>query len=411
MQANNNNNPLNITEFIYFLIARLFFVFAIRMIFTTVSYQLFELTSNTFNIGLAGLAEFIPALVAAFFAGSYIDRHNKKNILCFGYVAYFLFACVLIIISIPTAFISLSKSTMVIVLYMVMFATGIARSFVGPAANSMIAAIVSKNMLEKATSYNSTTWLLASILGHAFAGLLIAAFGIAGSYLTILVFIIIALVCVFKLKSKPPVLTTKKEGMLQSIRKGFSFVWHQKDILGVMSLDLFVVLFGGAVAFIPEVNKVILQQGAIGFGFLNAAMDLGGLLSIVLLIKFPMKKNQGKKMLISVAIFAACIIIFGVSRVYWLSFVALFCAGFFDGISMVVRGVVTQLNTPDELRGRVASINSIFINSSNELGAFESGLTSRWFGTLNAIIIGGIASLTVVGITYIKFPKLKKLEY
>ncbi len=411
MHKNNNNNPLNITEFVYFLTARLFFVFALRMIFTTVSYQLFELTGNTFNIGLAGLAEFIPALLSALYAGSYIDKHNKKNILFFGYTAYFLLACVLITISMPNTFVFIPKPTMVIVLYMVMFGTGIARSFVGPAANSMIAAIVPKTMLEKATSYNSTTWLLASILGHALAGLLIAAFDITGSYITILVFILMALLCVLKLKSKPPVLMAKKESTLQSIQKGFSFVWNQKDILGVLSLDLFVVLFGGAVAFIPEVNKMILQQGAIGFGFLNAAMDLGALLSIVLLIRFPMKKNQGQKMLVSVAIFAICIIIFGVSRMYWLSFAALFCAGFFDGISMVVRGVVTQLKTPDELRGRVASINSIFINSSNELGAFESGLTSRWFGTINAIIIGGIASLTVVGVTYIKFPKLKKLEY
>jgi MFS family permease len=406
-----NNNPLAIKEFTYYLMVRLFFVFGVRMTTTTVFYQLFTITSKTFNIGIAGLVEFLPALVCAFYSGAYIDKHNKKNIVCVGYTMYLLLAAILIAVSIPGSIFTLPKKATIAILYFVMFGTGIIRSFVGPSINSMLPAIIPKAQLEKATSYSSTAWLVASISGHAFAGILIAAFGEIGSYITVSLCIVIALLSALQLTSKPPVLNIIKESTLQSIKKGFQFVWNQKDILGVMSLDLFVVLFGGAVAFIPEINTMVLKQGPIGFGFLNAAMDIGALLSIVLLIAFPLKKNQGKKMLISVAIFAICIIVFGFSRIYWLSFTALFFAGFFDGISMVVRGVVTQLNTPDELRGRVASINSIFINSSNELGAFESGLTSRWFGTINAIIFGGIISLLVVGFTYIKFPKLKKLEY
>jgi MFS family permease len=179
----------------------------------------------------------------------------------------------------------------------------------------------------------------------------------------------------------------------------------------VISLDLFAVLFGGAIAFIPEVASTVLHTGAIGYGFLNAAMDLGSLVSVGFLVKYPMRQKQGLKMLLAVAGFGLCIIIFGLSKVYWLSFAALMLAGLCDAVSVVVRGTILQLFTPDELRGRVASINLIFINSSNELGQFESGVTSRLFGTLPAIIFGGAMSVLVVAGTWIKFPKLRKLEY
>jgi MFS family permease len=199
--------------------------------------------------------------------------------------------------------------------------------------------------------------------------------------------------------------------MLVAMKHGFTFVYNNKTILGVISLDLFAVLFGGAVAFIPEVAEKILHTGPIGYGFLNAAMDIGSLISILLLLWTPMRKKQGLKMLLAVAGFGIAIIVFGLSEVYWLTFAALLVAGFFDGISVVVRGTIMQLNTPDELRGRVASINLIFINSSNELGQFESGITSKWFGTIPAIITGGIMSLAVVAITWFKLPKLRKIEY
>jgi len=199
--------------------------------------------------------------------------------------------------------------------------------------------------------------------------------------------------------------------MFTSIKKGFSYVFNNKNLLGVLSLDLFAVLFGGAVAFIPEIASTILHTGPIGYGFLNAAMDIGSLISIGILVKHPMKQKQGLKMLLAVAGFGLCIIIFGLSKAYWLSFMALLIAGSFDAVSVVVRGTIMQLYSPDELRGRVASINLIFINSSNELGQFESGVTSRMFGTLPAIIFGGAMSVLVVTATWLKFPKLRKLEY
>ena len=223
--------------------------------------------------------------------------------------------------------------------------------------------------------------------------------------------ILIAILFALKLKPKPPSLTNTKEDVFTSIKQGFSYVYNNKNLLGVISLDLFAVLFGGAVAFIPEVAEKILRTGPIGYGFLNAAMDLGSLVSILILLWFPMKKKQGLKMMLSVAGFGICIVAFGFAKVYWLSFIALAIAGFFDGVSVVIRGTIAQLQTPDELRGRVASINLIFINSSNELGQFESGITSKYMGTIPAIIFGGVMSIGVVVFSWFKFPSLRKMKY
>ena len=395
-------------EFTNFIFARLFFVLGLRMITTIVIYQVFHLAS-TYMVGFAGLAEFVPAVIAALYAGHYIDKHNKKNILVISYAFYMLCGITLAVISLPSF--GFSNTTQLTVILSVVFCTGIIRSFAGPAANSMIAAIVSREQLQKAISYNSSTWLISSIGGHAVGGLLIAFIGISGAYFITVALILTAGIFALQLYPKPPVSTLEKEPMFTSIKKGFSFVFNNKNLLGVISLDLFAVLFGGASAFIPEVASTILHTGAIGYGFLNAAMDIGSLIIVAVLVKYPMRQKQGLKMLLAVAGFGVCIIIFGLSKVYWLSFMALLAAGLCDAVSVVVRGTILQLFTPDELRGRVASINLIFINSSNELGQFESGVTSRMFGTLPAIIFGGAMSVLVVAATWLKFPKLRKLEY
>ena len=395
-------------EFWNFIGARLFFVLGIRMITTIVIYQIFHLT-NTYIVGFAGLAEFVPAVIAALYAGHYIDRHNKKNILVWSYMFYMLFGVMLALVSFSPF--QLAVNTKIIAILVIVFCTGIARSFAGPAANSMIAAIVPREELARAISLNSSTWLLSSMVGHATGGLLIATAGISNAYFVAASLMFTAIIFAMQLKPKPPFAIANKEPMVQAIKHGFSFVYSNKNLLGVISLDLFAVLFGGAVAFIPEIADKVLHTNAIGYGFLNAAMDIGSLASIAILLKFPMKKKQGLKMMLAVAGFGFFIIVFGLSVVYWLSFISLMLAGAFDAISVVVRGTILQLNTPDELRGRVASINLIFINSSNELGQFESGLTSRWFGTIPAIIFGGAMSVVIVAATWVKFPKLRKMEY
>lgn len=402
-----NSNALP-KEFWHFISARLFFVLSMRMITTIVIYQVFHL-ANTYMVGLVGLAEFVPAVLAALYSGHYIDRHNKKNILVWAYAFYFLCGITLAIISLTQ--LGLNVQLKVSIILIVVFCTGIIRSFAGPSANSMIPAIVPKINLPKAISYNSSTWLISSITGHAFGGLLIAGIGISNAYIVTAVSILIAILFALKLKPKLPSLTNTKEDVFTSIKQGFSYVYNNKNLLGVISLDLFAVLFGGAVAFIPEVAEKILRTGPIGYGFLNAAMDLGSLVSILILLWFPMKKKQGLKMMLAVAGFGICIVVFGFAKVYWLSFLALAVAGFFDGVSVVIRGTIAQLQTPDELRGRVASINLIFINSSNELGQFESGITSKYMGTIPAIIFGGVMSIGVVVFSWFKFPSLRKMKY
>jgi len=395
-------------EFRHFLSAKLFFTLGLRMISTIVIYQVFHL-ANTYMVGLAGLTEFLPAVFSALFAGHFIDTHDKKKILATSYICYVICAIALALVSLPQ--LNFSISTKLLVIFITVFFTGIIRSFSSPAASSMIAAIVPRNNLQKAISLSSSTYLISSIAGHATGGLIIALAGIANAYFVSGILILIATVSSFQIKPKPPVFTEKKEPIISSIKQGFKFVWKSKTLLGVISLDLFAVLFGGAVAFIPEIAENVLHTNAIGYGFLNAAMDIGALISVLMLLAAPMRKKQGIKMLLAVAGFGIFIIVFGLSKFYWLSFLALAAAGICDGISVVIRGTISQLYTPDELRGRVSSINMIFINSSNELGQFESGITSRLLGTLPAVVFGGVMSVLVVAGTWIGFPNLKKIEY
>ena len=198
---------------------------------------------------------------------------------------------------------------------------------------------------------------------------------------------------------------------LEAVAEGLRFVFKTKEVLGALTLDLFAVLFGGAVALVPVYAKDILHVGPIGFGWLNAAADIGAITMVLALTVNPMKKKQGIKLLIAVAGFGISIIVFGLSTYYWLSFIALLAGGVFDGVSVVVRGNIMQLKTPDELRGRVMSVNSMFINSSNEIGQFESGVAAKLMGVIPSVVFGGCMTLFVVVATWIKAPSLKKLEY
>lgn len=405
---NNDTNTKLPFEFTHFLSAKLFFTLGLRMISTIVIYQVFHL-ANTYMVGLAGLTEFLPAVFSALFAGHFIDTHDKKKILANSYIFYVMCALALAIVSSP--FLNFTVSTKLLIIFITVFFTGIIRSFSSPAASSMIAAIVPRANLQKAISLSSSSYLISSIAGHATGGLIIALAGISNAYFVSAALILIATISAFQLKPKPPIFAEKKEPIIRSVKQGFNFVWNSKTLLGVISLDLFAVLFGGAVAFIPEIAENVLHTNAIGYGFLNAAMDIGALISVLMLLAVPMQKKQGIKMLLAVAGFGIFIIVFGLSKSYWLSFLALAAAGICDGISVVIRGTIAQLYTPDELRGRVSSINMIFINSSNELGQFESGLTSRLLGTLPAVVFGGVMSVLVVAGTWIGFPNLKKIEY
>jgi predicted MFS family arabinose efflux permease len=290
--------------------------------------------------------------------------------------------------------------------------TGAIRAFAGPATNAIIAQLVPKDILQFAVNISSTTWLAASILGHASAGFLIALAGVHNTFYVVFIYVLLAAFGLSRIRKKPVVVTNTNIRTWESVKEGLNYVFKHKILLAAISLDLFAVLFGGAVALIPEFAERVLDVGPIGFGWLNAAIDIGSVIMIIIITLTPLRKKQGLLLLFVVGGFGLCIIVFGLSKIYWLSFLALIIAGMLDGISVIIRGTILQLTTPDEMRGRVSSVNSMFINSSNELGQFESGFTAKILGgAQRAVIFGGIMTIVVVIISWFRAPRLRKFEY
>jgi MFS family permease len=384
---------------------------ALRMVATVVAYKLFHLTKSSFAICIVGLSEFIPVFSLALYAGHVVDRSDKRTLLLKGILSYSACVLGLLVITMPSVETGLSVSKLTLLFYAIVFCTGIIRAFAGPTSNAIIAQLVPRENLQFAASISSTSWLAASITGHASAGFLIAFLGVHATFYVILVYVLVAAFILSRIEKKPILHTDLTIRAWDSVKEGLRFVFNHKILLGAISLDLFAVLFGGAVALIPEFADRILKVGAIGFGWLNAAIDIGSIIMIITITFFPLLKKQGRTLMMVVAGFGLCIIVFGISRFYWLSFAALVIAGMLDGISVVIRGTVLQLTTPDVMRGRVSSVNSMFINSSNELGQFESGFTARLMGAVPAVIFGGSMTLLVAIVSWVKAPGLRKFEY
>lgn len=400
-----------IKEFRHLLTGRYFFIMGLRMMSTLVGWWIYLLTNAPFAIGLVGLSEFLPAFGFALYAGHVIDMSEKRRLLLRGVLLYALCAAALLFLSTGYSTARLDKKMIAICIYAIVFSYGVVRAFTGPVFNVILAYIVPKNILQNATTWNQSTWLAASVSGHATGGLLIAYFGITGTLVAILALILAAFVTLFLLGKKPALNKGGEKRTWESVREGISFVFRTKELLGSISLDLFAVLFGGAVAMIPVYARDILHVGAIGFGWLNASSDAGSICMVILLTILPIRRRQGTKLMTAVAGFGICIIIFGLSRFYLLSFVALMVSGMLDGISVVTRGTITQLKTPDHMRGRVMSVNSMFINSSNELGQFESGVAAKIMGVVPSVVFGGCMTVLVVVVTWFKSPSLRKMEY
>lgn len=404
--------PLNHKEFRLFLLFRLFYIMALRMVATVVAYQLFQLTKSSFAIGIVGLSEFVPVFALALYAGHVIDRSDKRTLLLKGILSYSLCVAALVAVTSPSIQQKITTDDTALSFYIIIFFTGVIRAFAGPTSNAIIAQLVPKDVLRFAASLSSTSWLSASIIGHASAGFLIAGVGAHKTFIVILVLVVIAILILFQIEKKPIMHSNLTAKAWDSVKEGVQFVFRQKVLLSTISLDLFAVLFGGAVALIPEFADRVLRVGPVGFGWLNAAMDLGSGIMILCITLLPINRRPGYKLLWAVGGFGLCIIIFGFSRAYWLSFIVLMLAGMLDGISVVIRSTVLQLTTPDEMRGRVSAVNSMFINSSNELGQFESGFTAKIFGgAVPAVIFGGSMTLLVVIATWFKSPSLRKFEY
>jgi MFS family permease len=411
LQKNDPLAAVKLPEFRNLVIGRFLFVMGLRMMSTLVGWWIYQLTNAPFAIGVVGLAEFLPAFGFALYAGHVIDISEKRRMLLRGVLLYAVCAAILLFLSTHFTKGHLSNRWIAYSIYTVVFCYGIIRAFVGPVFNVMLAQIVTKDVLQNAITWNQSTWLAASVSGHAVGGLLIAYYGITGALSAILFLIILSFVFLFNLKKKPALTERGEKRTWESVKDGLNFVFKTKELLGALSLDLFAVLFGGAAAMIPVYARDILHVGAIGFGWLNAATDAGSICIVIMLTLIPLRKKQGMKLLIAVAGYGTCIIVFGLSHYYLVSFLALMVSGMLDGISVVTRGTITQLKTPDGMRGRVMSVNSMFINSSNELGQFESGLMARLMGVQTSVVFGGCMTLLVVVVTWFKAPSLRKMEY
>jgi MFS family permease len=410
-QLNDPLGALRVTEFRNLMIGRFLFIMGLRMMGTLVGWWIYELTNAPFAIGLIGLAEVIPAVSLALYAGHVIDKSEKRKLLLRGVILYWCCALILLFLSMDIGTLKLTSLQIAIGIYFIVFCTGIIRSFTGPSFGTIIGAVVPKNLLQNATTWSQGIWLSASVLGHAIVGFIIAGFGHTGSLIVVVSLVGIGYGFIAMIKSKPPHADVVDQKTLESVKEGLRFVFNSKEVLGALSLDLFAVLFGGAVAMIPVFAKDILKVGPIGFGWLNAASDIGAIIIILIITIFPANRGQGKKLLLAVAGFGVCIIVFALSKIFWLSFIMLLLSGILDGFSMIVRGTIVQLKTPDHMRGRVMSVNSMFINSSNELGQFESGVAAKALGVIPSVVFGGAMTLLVVGVTWFKAPALKKMEY
>lgn len=401
---------LRFKEFNIFLIVRFALVFAWSMQFIVIEWEVYSLTKDPLSLGLIGLMEVIPALSFALFAGHVVDQKEKRGLLIkciFGFIVICLGLFLITNQMVQSLF---TTNTVVWIIYLLVFFGGVVRAFIGPTVFTLFSQVVPKSEYANAATWSSSVWQIGSVLGPTIAGFAILWIGVNGSMFMVLLFALVALFFLFKIEKKPILNPKIGEPILKSLTEGIKFVYNTKEILGAITLDMVAVLFGGAVALLPIYAQDILQVGSKGFGVLRAAPAIGSFITILAVAYFPLTKNAGIKLLVSIFGFGLSIILFGVSTIFWISLIALFLSGVFDGVSVVIRQTILQIKTPDNMRGRVASVNSMFVGSSNELGAFESGVAAKLLGTVRSVVFGGSMTLLIVLTTGIFSPKLRKLD-
>ena len=392
------------------MILRFALVLAWSMQFVVIEWQVYALTEDPLALGIIGLCEFLPAFFLAPFAGHIVDKKEKRNLFRNCIALFSLISFGLFWLTSDTIETSWNTKTILYGIYSLVFFGGVLRAFFGPTIFSLIALLVPKKIYPNAATWSSSTWKGANVFGALCAGFLIAWIGVHITLGIIFLLVIIALVLVFQIDRKPIMNKGTNETVKDSLKTGIQFVFTDKVILGALTLDMIAVLFGGAVAIFAVFAKDILDAGPKGFGLLNAALSSGSIITMLATTYLPITKNTGKKLLTSVFGFGVCMIIFGASKLLWLSVLALFFSGVFDGISMVVRQTILQLKTPDDMRGRVGAVNSMFVGSSNELGALESGIAARIFGAPLAVMLGGTVTLIIVVIIRAKNKPLRELD-
>ncbi|MBB4009184.1 MFS transporter [Allorhizobium taibaishanense] len=384
-----------------FFLARFLAAFAMQIVSVAVGWQMYAVTGNALYLGLIGLVQFLPALLLILVTGTAADRMNRRMIvaICLGVSA--VCVALLLALTIGNAFAPLP-----VLAIMTIF--GIERAFMGPAVQSLAPNLVPEQDLANSFAWNASSWQTASILGPVAGGLLYGV-GPLAAYIVALVFMAAGTLLVL-LVPKPAQRSANEPKTWTYLLAGFKFIRHEKVVLGAISLDLFAVLLGGAVALMPVYASDILTMGPMGLGILRSAPGVGAIAMATFLATFPIKHRAGTIMFIGVAIFGIATVAFGISKVWWVSALALAVMGAGDMISVYVRETLLALWTPDQVRGRVNAVNSVFIGASNELGEFRAGTMAHLIGPVAAVVVGGVGTLAVSIIWAMTFPKLRTID-
>jgi len=398
---------LKFKEFRFYILGRFFLTIAVNFQAVCVGWQIYELTKDPLSLGLIGLAEAIPYILIALFAGYVVDHYDRRKILMSAISVLIASSSLLFFFSYNNTHL-LSLGTFPI--YVLIFITGLARGFISPSMFAIMSQVVPKKIFGNSSTWNSTVWQIGAVGGPALGGFAYGFLGVGKAYLLNTLFFGLAFFFFSFIATREVIRSEKVERLRESITAGLNFVFSNQLLLGALSLDLFAVFFGGAVALLPMFADQILHVGPKGLGVLRAAPAIGALIMAVILTFYPLNKGAGKKLLYAVALFGLCSIGFALSGNFYLSILFLALGGAFDNISVVIRTTIVQMFTPDHMRGRVSSVNSIFIGSSNEIGAFESGFAARLLGLVPSVIFGGSMTLLVTGITAKFAPKLRNLK-
>lgn len=400
---------LQINDFRVYLSSRLLTTIGILMMQTVIGWQVYELTGDKLSLGLIGLSEAIPFIITTFYSGYASDRFNRKKLLL---VFTLLLAIGMGLMSwVSSGDSPLLKQHGALPLYVILGVNGISRAFLAPLNLAIQARLVPKHLYANAATWSSNLFYLGAIVGPILAGTLLEQFSAAWVYALIAIIVFVSFLLSWRIPNQPVEKEhLQKESFFSAVGKGLKFVWQTQAIVSSISLDLFAVLFGGVVALLPAFCKDILMVGPSALGLLKTALFTGSAVMGILMAYFPPTKNAGINLLASVALFGLSIICFAFSTNFYWSYFFLFLAGVFDNVSVIIRSTILQSLTPDNMRGRVGAVNSIFIKSSNEIGDFESGAAARILGLVPAVIFGGSMTLVVVGITAILAPSLRKLK-
>jgi len=394
-------------------------------VYYKLTYNAATHSGNPLVLGILGLCEVIPAIGFSLFSGHFVDLKEKKGMISWCIAGYILLSAFFTVLAWPGGILHLPAAQLIWLVYFGVFAGGALRAFLSPSMFALQGMLIPREHYPNATTWSSTSWQIGAVVGPLFGGFMILS-GYHNALISVGIAEIISLVAMLRIP-RQPILKKDKEPIMRSLGEGLRFVFSTQLILAVLSLDMFAVLFGGATALLPVYAVDILKVGEIGFGWMRAAPGIGSVICLLILSFIPLRKKPGIKLLLCIAGFGVTTIVFGycgsfgtgsifsiagfgISWGFIIAFVMLLLGGMFDAVSVVIRGTVLQLNTPDSMRGRVAAVNTMFISSSNELGAMESGITARWMGTIPAVVFGGCMTLVVVGVTYFTAPMLRTLK-